>query len=65
MEQEAPYPAGILRWVLVIGKGMRDTFRKPDVLEAGMGVMQRMHHPRGYEGVGIAVNEEHGTAAFG
>ena len=65
MEQEAPYPAGILRWVLVIGKGMRDTFRKPDVLGAGMGVMQRTHHPRGYEGVGIAVNEEHGTAAFG
>ena len=44
---------------------MRHSFRKPDVLGARMGIVKRMYHPRGYEGVGITVDEEHGTAAFG
>ena len=44
---------------------MRDTFRKPDVLATWMGAMQRMDHPRRYKGVGITVDEKHGTAATG
>ena len=63
-KQKLPHHPGVLVGIIAIGMGMVHSLGEPKLFLPLMCLVQRVHHPCGYEIVGIAMDKEHGAGAL-